>query len=99
MTKKRFPWDCGGCPMLHTYDLSVDDLTYRCLWSKCQIDDCDRYKSADCPMEEHDKEIRAKAIDDYTEWLRKTHANFDEDYAEDIESDYLEQLKEQKNAK
>ena len=41
--------------------------------------------------------IRAEAIDEYTEWLRKSHANFDEDYAEDIKSDYLEWLKEQKN--
>ena len=40
-------------------------------------------------------EIRADAIDDYTEWLRKTHANFDEDYAEDIKSDYLDWLKEE----
>ena len=42
---------------------------------------------------------RADAIEDYTEWLRKTHANFDEDYAEDIKSDYLDWLKEQKNGK
>ena len=40
---------------------------------------------------------RAEAIEDYTDWLRKTHANFDEDYAEDIKSDYLEQLKEDKH--
>lgn len=43
-----------------------------------------------------EEKIRVDTIDDYTEWLRKTHANFDEDYAEDIKSDYLEQLKEQK---
>ena len=48
---------------------------------------------------EHDKKVRADVIDDYTDWLRKTHANFDEDYAEDIKSDYLEQLKEQKDEK
>lgn len=39
-------------------------------------------------------EERTKTIDEYTEWLRKSHANFDEDYAEDIKSDYLEWLKE-----
>ena len=46
---------------------------------------------------EHDKQIRADAIEEYTEWLRKSHANFDEDYAEDIKSDYLEWLKERTN--
>ena len=56
----KFPWNCGECPMLHTYDLSIDDLTHICLWSKSQIDDCDRYKSAECPMEKHDEEIRAE---------------------------------------
>lgn len=70
----KFPWNCGECPMLHTYDLSIDDLTHVCLWSKSQIDDCDKYKSAECPMEKHDDEIRinerAKAIDEYTEVLR-----------------------------
>lgn len=47
-------------------------------------------------LKEHDAKVRADAIDDYTEWLRKAHANFDEDYAEDIKSDYLDWLKEQK---
>ena len=28
---------------------------------------------------EHDKKVRADVIDDYTDWLRKTHANFDEE--------------------
>lgn len=55
----KFPWDCKDCPLLHTYDLSVDDLTHVCLWSKAQIDDCDRYKFAKCPLEKHDLEIRA----------------------------------------
>ena len=56
-------------------------------------DKCDYFIS----VEEAYQQGRADAIDDYTDWLRKTHANFDEDYAEDIKSDYLEQLKEQNN--
>lgn len=40
---------------------------------------------------------RAEAVEEYTDWLRKRHANFDEEYAEDIKSEYLEWLKEQKN--
>lgn len=61
----KFPWNCGECPLLQSYDLSVDDLTYVCLWSKAQIDDCDRYKSAQCPLEEHDAKVRAEAIDKF----------------------------------
>lgn len=41
------------------------------------------------------RKAMAEAIEEYTEWLRKVHANFDENYAEDIKSDYLDWLKEQ----
>ena len=58
---KKFPWDCGDCPLLASWDMSCDDMTYKCLWSKRQIDDCDRYLSDVCPMEKHDEEIRADA--------------------------------------
>lgn len=48
-------------------------------------------------MSENLREAKVKAdtIDEYTEWLRKTHANFDEEYAEDIKGAYLEWLEEQ----
>lgn len=74
---------------------------------KYQTDACDNPMYAEigkhlCPMYVMDIEYcyekgRAEAIDEYTEWLRKRHANFDEEYAEDIKSEYLEWLKEQKN--
>lgn len=60
---KKFPWDCNDCPMLHTYDMSIDDLTHICWWSKEQIDDCDRYQSAECPLEKHDSELLDKVAD------------------------------------
>lgn len=59
-----------------------------------QFANCDSLKVNDMTIEQIRAEEREKTIDDYTEWLRKNHANFDEDYAEDIKSDYLEQLKE-----
>ena len=59
---RKFPWDCNDCPMLKTYDMSIDDLTHICLWSKKQIDDCDRYKSEECPMEKHDIELLDKFV-------------------------------------
>lgn len=60
--KKKFPWDCEGCPMLASWDMSADDITYKCLWSKNQIDECDRWKYAECPLEKHDTDIRNKTI-------------------------------------
>lgn len=65
----KFPWDCKDCPLLHTYDLSVDDLTHVCLWSKAQVDDCDTYISAMCPLEKHDLEIRADERRKFAEWI------------------------------
>ena len=62
MSNNKFPWNCGECPMLKTYDMSIDDLTHICLWSKKQIDDCDRYRSAECPLEKHDSELLDKVI-------------------------------------
>lgn len=63
MSNNKFPWNCGDCPMLKTYDMSIDDLTHVCLWNKKQIDDCDRYKSAECPLEKHDSELLDKVAD------------------------------------
>lgn len=60
MSNNKFPWNCGDCPMLKTYDMSIDDLTHICLWSKKQIDDCDRYKSVECPLEKHDADLLDK---------------------------------------
>ena len=60
---KKFPWDCGDCPLLASWDMSCDDITYKCLWSKRQIDDCDRYRSDACPMEKHDKEVIRKFVE------------------------------------
>lgn len=62
--KKKFPWDCEGCPMLASWDMSADDITYKCLWSKNQIDECDRWKYAECPLEKHDTDIRNKTIEE-----------------------------------
>lgn len=67
MKNNKFPWNCGDCPMLKTYDMSIDDLTHICLWSKKQIDDCDRYKSAECPLEKHDVELLNKVAESITE--------------------------------
>lgn len=64
---KKFPWDCGDCPLLLGWDMSCDDMTYKCLWSKRQIDDCDRHMSDVCPMEQHDKELRNKTIEEFKE--------------------------------
>lgn len=52
------------------------------------------WKCAEKQLKKYEDKIRADAIDDYTEWLRKAHADFHEDYAEDIKSDYLDSLKE-----
>lgn len=83
--------------MLHTHDLSVDDLTYRCMWSKRVIDDCDRYKSANCPMEERDSEIRADERRKFAEWFAKS-SKVSESVLEHIVNRWIEDYeKEQKN--
>lgn len=108
MTKKRFPWDCGNCPMLDEYDSFIDGLTYRCLLSKCVIKDYDRYRSANCPMEEHDKEIRAKAIEDCIAFVKEHSSEhyvdcdrfsgeLEEIFRLDYYQDEFEMLKEKRN--
>lgn len=71
----KFPWDCTECPLLHTYDLSVDDLTHICLWNKNQIDDCDRHKYSECPLEKHELAIRAderaKTIEEFKSKIKE----------------------------
>lgn len=79
--------------MLRSYDLSVDDWTYVCLWSKTQIDDCDRYKSAECPLEKHDVQIRADTIDECIKVI--SEADVDIEPSADILIKAMEQLKEQ----
>ena len=63
--------------MLKTYDMSIDDLTHICLWSKKQIDDCDRYKSAECPLAKHDVELLDKVADMVLSLPKKYIDNFD----------------------
>lgn len=75
MKNNKFPWNCGDCPMLKTYDMSIDDLTHICLWSKKQIDDCDRYKSSECPLDKHDAELLNKVKTEIKNWQGDIHDN------------------------
>lgn len=99
----KFPWNCGECPMLRTYDLSIDDLTYICLWSKSQIDDCDRHKSAECPMEKHDEEIRVdereKVIEEVLKLPKHIYKTYESGFIENHDAIFvgdIERLKEKK---
>lgn len=77
MTKKRFPWDCGNCPNLVTYDLLFSGLTYRCVWSKSKISHYERHKSTNCPMEEHDREVKEDELREFLEWLCNKYEVFE----------------------
>ena len=85
MSNNKFPWNCGDCPMFKTYDMSIDDLTHICLWSKKQIDDCDRYKSAECPLEKHDTELLDKVMQKYRAIIDEDGVMYKVVFLKDIE--------------